>query len=177
MIPLEGIQPNDKPKPCRRTNKNHGPWGQTVEAKLNSYRESSLEFSKMSRVYLGTRRPNATQIPTSFHRTYFRDQHQLNSGTEFLFGWSSITIHNFRSFSQVSTIYYSQISIHHLLFIISQFIVSRKLGFRVFIFHNQEGLTMWSWDIIHNTFHRLGLVYISSLHHVHSIPLLSYILF
>ena len=40
MIPLEGIQPNDKPKP-----RNHGLLGRTVAAKPNSYRESSLEFS------------------------------------------------------------------------------------------------------------------------------------
>ena len=43
MIPLEGIHPNDKPKP-----RNHGLLGRTVEAKSNSYRGSSLEFSNIT---------------------------------------------------------------------------------------------------------------------------------
>jgi hypothetical protein len=43
----KGIQPKDKRKPGKRTNRNHGLLGRTVEADSNSYRESSLEFSNI----------------------------------------------------------------------------------------------------------------------------------
>ena len=47
MIPLEGIQPNDKLKPCKRTTRNHGLLDRTIEAESNSYHGSSLEFSSI----------------------------------------------------------------------------------------------------------------------------------
>ena len=131
----KGIQPKEKRKLGKRTSRNHGQLSQSVEAESNSNRESSLEFSKRTRVYLGTRRPNATQVSTSFHQVYFRDQHQLNSGTEFLFGWETVTTHNFRSFFRTSTFYYSQITIHRSLFIIFQVNLTFRDTFRSFTIH------------------------------------------
>jgi hypothetical protein len=43
----KGIQPKDKRKPGKRTNRNHGLLGRMIEAESNSYRESSLEFSNI----------------------------------------------------------------------------------------------------------------------------------
>ena len=107
------FQPKDKRKPGKRINRNHGLLGRTIEAKSNSYRESSLEFSKRTRIYLGTGIPNATQVSTSFYQIYFRDQPKLNFGTKFLLVGKTVTTRNFRSFSKSR-----QFTIHKLLFII-----------------------------------------------------------
>ena len=65
--------------------------------------------------YLGAGRLDVTKISLPFHQYHFRDQHKLNSGTEFLFGWATVTTRNFRSFS-IPTIHYSSVTIHRLLF-------------------------------------------------------------
>ena len=139
--------------------RNHGPWGQRVEEKSNSYRESSLEFSKRTRVYLGTGRPNATQVSTSFHQVYFRDQHQLNSGTEFLFVWATVTTHNFRSFSkhQIVTIHqllfivhYSSFTIHHFL---CQFEIPRSIQ-KIYYSHDTIHFREKTIIHVHYSFHR-----------------------
>ena len=115
------FQPKDKRKPGKRINRNHGLLGRTIEAKSNSYRESSLKFSKRTRIYLETGKPNATQVSTSFYQIYFRDQPKLNFGTKFLLVRKTVTTRNFRSFSKprqftihklLFTIYYSSITIH-----------------------------------------------------------------
>ena len=164
MIPLEGIEPNDKPKPGSRTSRNHGPWGRTVEVKSNSYREGSLEFSKRSRVYLGTRRPNATQVSTSFHQDYFRDQHKLNFGTNFLLEGKNVTTRNSRSFfkhqnfiihlGKITThqllfiIYYSPITIHHFTIhhFWSQFEIPRSIQK---IYYSSDTINFWRENTIH----------------------------
>ena len=43
-----------KPKPCKRTSRNYGLLGRTVEAKSNSYRESSLEIFKYYHLFTNT---------------------------------------------------------------------------------------------------------------------------
>jgi hypothetical protein len=43
----KGIQPKEKRKLGKRTNRNHGLLGRTVETESNSYRGISLEFSKI----------------------------------------------------------------------------------------------------------------------------------
>lgn len=125
IIPLEGIQPNEKPKPCRRTNKKSWTVRSDNEIESNSYRESSPNIPKKSRVHLGAGRPDATKISSSLHRVHSKDQQKLNFGTKFLLEGKTVTTRNFRSFFKrrnfiihlvelLFIIYYSPITIHIL---------------------------------------------------------------
>ena len=90
-----------------------------VEAKPISYCESSLEFSKRSRIYVGTGRPNTTHVSTSIYQIYLRDQPKLNFGTKFLLEGKTVTIRNFKSLFRCQKFHYSsrKVTIHQLLFI------------------------------------------------------------
>jgi hypothetical protein len=95
----KGIQPKDKLRPCKRTNRNHG---------------RVVKQLKQSRIPIVRVRWNSW-ISSPFHQYVFRNQHKLNFGTKFLLEGKTVTTYHFRLFQVISRTlekHYSSNTIH-----------------------------------------------------------------